>query len=379
MLPITALYIHFPWCIRKCPYCDFNSYAIKEVSFDQKNYIQALKNNLSQAYNKWSIIYLSTIYIGGGTPSLIDASNIKELLDFVQNTVPCSNDLEISMEMNPGTVNKEKLIDLKGSINRISFGVQSFTDQSLKTLRRIHNAKQALDVIKLAQDLGYEKINVDLMHDLPNQTLEQAIFDLNTAIELKIPHISWYQLTIEEDTEFAQYKDLNIPHEDLLYEIDKLGQKLLSDHNYTHYEISGFAQEPFYCKHNLAYWNYLDYLGIGAGAHSKITSWETKEIYRLAQDEHPLKFINNKNYLTNLYKVDPSNLPFEYFLNKARLLTQKINLNNFEHATFLDPSSIEKQLKRAEDLELITRAKEEITLTDFGKRYLNSFLELFLP
>ncbi len=378
MKKIKALYIHFPWCIRKCPYCDFNSYAIGSCPKDENLYIETLKHNFEQFIENFQNIYLSTIYIGGGTPSLISSDSIKSLIDFIAVRVPHEQSMEISMEMNPGTVDQQKLKNLKNVINRISFGVQSFTDRSLKALKRIHNAEQAVSIIKQAQDLGFENINVDIMHDLPYQTVDAAIHDLSTAINLSVQHISWYQLTMEEGTEFYLSSNLNIPNEDILDEIDLKGKQLLADHNFVHYEISGFSRESYFCRHNISYWNYDDYLGIGAGAHSKITDWDNKKIFRIAQDEEPYKFMQNRNFLKNLRDVNPESRPFEFFLNKARLLKQNISLEEFESLTFLKRAFIQSQLKKAQELDLIKYDDTFVTITEFGKRYLNSFLELFL-
>ncbi len=327
---------------------------------------------------KFPNIKLSTIYMGGGTPSLIDSDNIKDIVGYVRDKVCCTDDIEISMEINPGTVNSSKLRALKDVINRISFGVQSFTDSSLKQLNRIHNSQMALSTVKTAQDLGFNNINLDLMHDLPNQTVKDAIFDLQTAVNLNVPHLSWYQLTMEEGTEFYRKSNLNIPDETVLDEIDRNGFSLLENSGFTHYEISGFAKEGFRCRHNLSYWNYNDYIGIGAGAHGKITDWENCRILRSAQMEYPTEFMSETDYLTSLMPVGADSLPFEFFLNKSRLLTEKISINEYESLTFQSIETIQGKLDKAAELGLITTVGDFISVTDLGKKYLNSFLEMFL-
>ena len=316
--------------------------------------------------------------MGGGTPSLIDSDNIKDIVGYVRDKVCCTDDIEISMEINPGTVNSTKLRALKDVINRISFGVQSFTDSSLKQLNRIHNSQMALSSVKTAQDLGFNNINLDLMHDLPNQTVKDAIFDLQTAVNLNVPHLSWYQLTMEEGTEFYRKSNLNIPDETVLNEIDRNGLSLLEYSGFTHYEISGFAKEGFRCRHNLSYWNYNDYIGIGAGAHGKITDWENCRILRSAQMEYPTEFMSETDYLTSLMPVGADSLPFEFFLNKSRLLTEKISINEYESLTFQSIETIQGKLDKAAELGPITTVGDFISVTDLGKKYLNSFLEMFL-
>lgn len=375
---ITALYIHLPWCKKKCPYCDFNSYAVTNIKFQEEQYVQCLIKNLDEYKERYSNdVKIKTIYFGGGTPSLFKPSNLYNIVNHIYKNFSIDENPEISMEINPGTVSSNKLQDLKSTINRISFGVQSFTDKHLKKLERIHNSEIAIQTIKEAQKVGFTNINIDLMQGLPEQNIDEALFDLSIALQLQVQHISWYQLTIEENTPFYNY-DIEIPNEDILETIETKGKDLLKKAGFINYEISAYGYKDFRCNHNLSYWNYNDYLGIGAGAHSKITDWKNKKIYRMYQHDNPIYYMNETNFFNNFTQVEEKNIPFEYFLNKARLYNIFINKKDFEKSTFTNIENIRKELNKAIKLKLITESSQDICLTDLGHKYLNQFLELFL-
>lgn len=378
-MAIHSLYIHLPWCVRKCPYCDFNSYPLGTNQIPEEIYIKQLIKNYKAIKEIWNVGELQTIYFGGGTPSLFSARSIEQILNEINKDTGIDTNAEISIEINPGTINKKKITALYSIVNRISFGVQSFNDNCLKNIGRIHNSNEAKESILLAQDAGITNINVDLMHGLPQQNTKIAITDLKTAIELNVPHISWYELTIEENTIFGNKLPNNLPNQDTLDEIEINGFSLLEALGYTHYEISAFCKKNQPCKHNLTYWNYDDYVGIGAGAHGKYTNSKKKTIERLFQEETPKRYLENNNFLFNLRTVPSKEIPFEYFLNQSRLFDHKINLSEYENKTFQSKQDLLKILEIAKKEELITINDEYIELTQFGHNFANHFLEMLLP
>lgn len=359
----TSLYIHIPWCVKKCPYCDFNSYASKHIPED--DYLEALIKDLQQSnFHK----QFHSIFIGGGTPTLLSAGFYQKLFEVIQ---PAAN-TEITIEANPDTVNLAKLEALLASgINRISIGIQSFQDDKLKALGRIHDAQTAITAVKTAQDAGFENINLDLMFGLPEQTLDDALFDLETAINLQPTHISWYQLTIEPKTAF--YKQTpTLPAETSILTIWRHGQKLLKSSGYKQYEISAYCKNNNYCQHNLNYWKFGDYLGIGAGAHGKITT-ENQSI-RTAKTSNPQKYMQNSCGSSN--KLAQHELILEFMLNALRLY-QPIPARLFIERTGIPISTITDQLNEAQTQGLLKWNKKQITTTAKGKRMLNNLLEIF--
>ena len=272
-LPPLALYIHIPWCVKKCPYCDFNSHAVRG-EIPEAQYVKAVLADLEREKNAAQGRPISSIFIGGGTPSLFTAKGISDILHGADKIVPFAPDIEITMEANPGTFERERFAGFQAAgVNRLSIGVQSFNDQHLAQLGRIHSGTEAIAAIESARKLGFEHLNIDLMHGLAKQSPEQALHDLRTAIVLGNDHLSWYQLTIEPNTEFHA-RPPTLPDIDTLWDIQQEGQALISAAGFTQYEISAYAKPSSQARHNINYWQFGDYFGIGAGAHGKLSFWD---------------------------------------------------------------------------------------------------------
>ena len=373
-LPPLSLYIHIPWCVQKCPYCDFNSHALKgEVPHD--DYVQHLLSDLD-ADAPWAQgREVQTIFIGGGTPSLLSGPAMQTLLDGVRARLNLAADAEITMEANPGTVEADRFVDYqRAGVNRISIGVQSFNEAKLTRLERIHGPEEAKRAARLATGLGLRSFNLDLMHGLPDQTLEEALDDLRQAIELNPPHLSWYQLTIEPGTLFGSRPPV-LPDDDSLWEIFEQGHQLLTAAGYQQYETSAYAKPGYQCQHNLNYWRFGDYLGIGCGAHGKVT-FPDGRILRTAKTRHPRGYMQG-TYRDRQHDVETADKPFEFFMNRFRLL-EPAPRGEFTRYTGLDESAIRPQIARALALNYVTESAEAWQITEHGKLFLNSLLELFL-
>lgn len=371
-----ALYIHIPWCIRKCPYCDFNSHESKIIP--ELEYITSLIQDLKQNQHLAHGRSIQSIFIGGGTPSLFQGDSFRRLFDEINAIHPLASKCEITLEANPGTFEREKFSDyLQAGINRLSIGVQSFSNEQLNTLGRIHDGNDAETAIKIAQDVGFHNINIDLMHGLPQQTSSTALFDLEKATALDPNHLSWYQLTVEPNTVF--YSDTPIlPTEDDLWQIDQTGKNHLHTAGFTQYETSAFSKKGFQCLHNTNYWQYGDYLAIGAGAHGKITDINTQNILRYQKTRLPKDYLNaNKPFTSKQSIISKDELPFEFFMNAFRL-HQSIAKDLFEERTFLSRKNIEKTMLEAIKKGFITESKHHWQTTEQGQLFLNSLLELFL-
>ena len=378
-----SLYIHIPWCVEKCPYCDFNSHAVKSA-IPEQDYVTALIADLDADIKRFGLSDrpLHSIFIGGGTPSLFSAASIKSLLTQVLSRFDHKTDIEITLEANPGTVEADKFIGFyNAGVTRLSIGVQSFASDKLIKLGRIHDSNQAQTAAKLATDSGVTSFNLDLMHGLPNQSLENALDDLKIAISLNPHHISWYQLTIEPNTIFHS-KPPKLPVDDVLWEIQDRGVELLKEAGYIQYEISAYAKPGYQCQHNINYWQYGDYLGIGCGAHGKISDSRTQKIMRTVKVKHPKGYLDDsRDYLDQLSEVDNSDRPFEFMMNQLRL-HRAFSVEQFQKSTGLTISSVLPLLKEAQQKKLMvfeTRDNEEYWLvTTTGQRYLNDLLEIFL-
>jgi len=378
-----SLYIHIPWCVEKCPYCDFNSHAVKSA-IPEQDYVVALIKDLDADIARFELTArpLHSIFIGGGTPSLFSAASIKSLLAQVLSRFDHAADIEITLEANPGTVEADKFKGFfDAGVNRLSIGVQSFASDKLIKLGRIHDSNQAKTAAKLATECGVTSFNLDLMHGLPNQSLDNALDDLKTAISLNPNHISWYQLTIEPNTIFHS-KPPKLPVDDILWEIQDQGIKLLNEAGYQQYEISAYAKPGYQCQHNLNYWQYGDYLGIGCGAHGKITDTRTQQIMRTIKVKHPKGYLdNNRDFLDKLSEVDESERPFEFMMNQLRLHSA-FSTQQFQTSTGLNISAVLPLLKEAQQKKLMTcetKDNQEFWLvTQIGQRYLNDLLEIFL-
>ena len=367
-----SLYIHVPWCIKKCPYCDFNSHVAPNVIAEQM-YIKALIADLDINKNLINNRIIETIFIGGGTPSLLSAKAYQYLFEHIKKNYNLANNAEITLEANPGTIDYQKFKDYRAiGINRLSIGIQSFQDRHLKKLGRIHSSANAKVAIEHAQNAGFDNFNLDLMHGLPNQTLEEALSDLKTALTFNPKHLSWYQLTIEANTIFYKQQPL-LPSDDILADIELAGFEILK--KYNHYEISAFSKSGFQCNHNINYWNFGDYLGIGAGAHSKIS--HDSQILRFEKKRMPKDYLESPSININKRIITKKELPFEFMLMASRL-KKPIQKSLFKDRTTLDIEVIRPELELALQKKLITENKQLITLTEHGFRFLNEFQSLFI-
>lgn len=382
MLPPLSLYVHIPWCVQKCPYCDFNSHGQKG-NIPEHDYIQHLLTDLRQDLSRYAESIqgrpLVSIFIGGGTPSLFSAEGIRDLLKGIQCALPFAENIEITLEANPGTVEAARFKGyVDAGVTRISMGIQSFSDEKLRALGRIHNSQEAKSAVRFAQDLlehGLKSFNLDLMHGLPNQTVEQALDDLRQAIALNSPHLSWYQLTIEPNTMFA-YRPPTLPDDDALWDIFEQGHQLLSAAGYQQYETSAYAKPNFQCQHNLNYWRFGDYLAIGCGAHGKL-SFTDGRIIRFSKTKHP------KGYMSGDYLYEEKNVPeteraFEFFMNRFRLL-EVVPKNEFTWLTGLPESAVKNEIVWALENGYLCETDQYWQVTEQGKLFLNELLEKFLP
>ncbi len=378
--PPLALYIHFPWCLKKCPYCDFNSHAVTET-VDEQEYIDALINDLdAELPNVWGRS-VQSIFMGGGTPSLFSADAINTLLNALRARLKILPDCEITMEANPGTLEASTLGQYqKAGVTRLSIGVQSLDNAMLKSLGRVHDADAAVQTIAAAKQAGFDSFNVDLMYGLPDQTVEQAQDDLQKIIDLAPPHISHYQLTIEPNTLFAVSPPV-VASDDESWQMQINCQQMLAAAGYQQYEISAYAKPGFQCKHNLNYWLYGDYLGIGAGAHQKITLPAEQRVERKIKQKHPEQYkkaIQSASHCAKVNSVPTAELAFEFMLNALRL-TEGFKADNFMQHTGLPLSSVQLQIDSAVERGWIIQSASHIYPTPEGQRFLNDLIALFLP
>ncbi len=382
-LPPLSLYIHVPWCVRKCPYCDFNSHKADSI-LPEKDYIAALLDDLDNDLPWAQGRPIQSIFIGGGTPSLLSANAYETLFEGLKQRLEFTDNIEITLEANPGTFEAQKFKDYrKLGINRLSIGIQSFQDHQLKHLGRIHSSEEALNAVQLAKDAGFDNFNLDFMHGLPDQTLEMALDDLKKAIALKPTHLSWYQLTIEPNTEYFKRPPI-LPKDETLWAIQEAGQALLAQHGFKQYEISAYAQEGRQAKHNINYWQFGDYLAIGAGAHGKITllnemDKETQpfEIFRTAKTRLPKDYLNlAKRFLVSKNIIEPEDLDLEFLMNVLRLYDGVPN-ELFEMRTGVAFSRIKKAITKAQDDGLLEEGPY-LKTTEKGQLFLNELLERFL-
>lgn len=375
MIPLS-LYIHIPWCIRKCPYCDFNSHKSPE-NLPEMNYVQALLEDLEQDLSLVQHREIHSIFIGGGTPSLFSAEAYFRLFEGLQQKLRFAPQIEITMEANPGSVEQQRFAQYRqAGINRLSLGIQSFNPYHLKALGRVHDHHQAHKAIQTAREAGFDNLNLDIMHGLPNQNLAQGLEDLDTALSYNPEHLSWYQLTLEPNTLFYKEKP-PLPTEDEAFELEEQGFEVLRKAGLNRYEISAFSQTGKQAQHNLNYWLFHDYLGIGAGAHGKITTAEG--IYRTYKYRQPKEYLDSqKPYLANIKLVPQEELLFEFMLNTTRL-EQAIPNDQFEKTTGLNFNQLLTKLKTAQSKQLIELTTSDWQVSRLGRRYTNDLQTLFLP
>lgn len=382
--PALSLYVHIPWCVQKCPYCDFNSHALK-ADIPETEYIDALLEDLDTDIERYQLTgdlrLLHSIFIGGGTPSLISPDGIGRLLRGIEARIAFKPDIEITMEANPGTIEAERFAGYRQvGVTRISIGVQSFEPEKLTRLGRIHGRDEAVKAAQLAHQIGLNSFNLDLMHGLPDQTLDQALADLESAIELAPPHLSWYQLTIEPNTLFY-FKPPTLPDDDALWDIFELGHQKLTAAGYVQYEISGYSKPGYQCQHNLNYWRFGDYLGIGCGSHGKL-SFADGRIVRTTKVKHPRGYLAAyqnlaKPYLDSEQLVADVDRPFEFFMNRFRLI-EPCPKADFSATTGLPISVIQPTLDWAIKQEFLSETETHWQITEKGKLFLNDLLEAFM-
>jgi len=376
-LPPLSLYIHIPWCVRKCPYCDFNSHEAKQA-LPEREYIRALLDDLEQQLPQFWGRSIHTIFIGGGTPSLFGVESLAQLLSELRARLNFAPDIEITLEANPGTAEQEKFSGFReAGINRLSIGVQSFNDQHLQKLGRIHSAREAIKAIEMAHKAGFEQLNIDLMYALPGQSVGQAMGDIQCALALAPTHLSHYQLTIEPNTYFYHHPPLT-PDDDHIVDIEEACREQLASAGFERYEISAYARESQQCAHNLNYWLFGDYLGIGAGAHGKRSDAHAQQIVRNRQHKNPRDYLSTQDKTAGRDIPDARTSQFEFMLNALRL-TEGFDTELFLQRTGTPIAQIETQLQQAEQKGLIEWGLKRIAPTPLGLQYLNDLTSLFLP
>ncbi len=378
-IPPLSLYIHIPWCVRKCPYCDFNSHRADGAP-PESSYVNALLADLERELPAVAGRTVETIFIGGGTPSLFGADAIGALLAGVRARVEVAEEAEITLEANPGTAESGKFRGFReAGVNRLSIGVQSFEPEPLRRLGRIHGREEALRAADLAREAGFDNFNLDLMFGLPEQSPDQALEDLQTAIGLGPTHLSFYQLTLEPNTLFHKYPP-PLPEDDAIWAMQREGQARLAEHGYCQYEVSAYGQEGFRCRHNLNYWRFGDYLGLGAGAHGKVTDPKTGTITRTWKIKHPQHYLDaagQPERQGGRKKVERDELPFEFLMNALRLREGFAEALFFER-TGLPVEILEPKLSACLDEGWLERRNGFLRCTETGYNFLDNVLQRFL-
>jgi len=377
-LPPLSLYVHVPWCVRKCPYCDFNSHAVRG-ELPESDYVEALLRDLEQDLPRVWGRRLNSIFIGGGTPSLLSPDAIDRLLAGVRARLPLAPDTEITLEANPGASDAERFAGYRAAgVNRLSIGIQSFDDTRLAALGRIHGRDEALRAAEAARLAGFANFNLDLMFGLPGQSPESALADVHTAMALAPSHLSLYQLTLEPNTPFHAQPPA-LPDDDTIAVMQEMLQQTLATGGYAHYEVSAYAQSGQHCAHNRNYWEFGDYLGIGAGAHAKITDHEG--ILRLARRKQPQDYLvsaGTPQALAEARRLSPDETIFEFMLNALRLV-EGVPAALFSPRTGLSLAVVEPALAQAIRRGLLEERSDVIRPTILGQRFLNDLIGLFLP
>lgn len=373
--PPLSLYIHIPWCTRKCPYCDFNSHVSSAIPEDE--YTIALIEDLDQDLDKFEGRELQSIFFGGGTPSLFSAKSIGKILQETNKRLRFAEDIEITLEANPGSIEQKKFSNYRAAgINRLSIGVQSFNQQHLQKLGRIHSNEEAVRAIAAAKTAGFSNFNIDLMHGLPEQSKIEAIADLQQAIDLQPSHISWYQLTIEPNTAFYNCPP-TLPSDNKLADIQDAGEALMDNRSYQQYEVSAFCLNGNRSKHNMNYWTFGDYIGIGAGAHGKISNFKENSIQRSWKTRSPKDYLNpSKEFCAGVKQLDSVDLPLEFAMNALRL-NEGFDKSLFKRNTGLDYSVMESTVTNLKKRNLLLENGERVYPSDLGRRFLNEILSEF--
>ncbi|HLM52020.1 MAG TPA: radical SAM family heme chaperone HemW [Pseudoxanthomonas sp.] len=378
--PPLSLYVHLPWCVRKCPYCDFNSHEGKGA-LPFAEYVDALVRDLDHDLPLVWGRSVRSVFFGGGTPSLFPASQIDRFLQIASSRLRFAPGLEITLEANPGTAEHGRFEDYRrAGVNRISFGIQSFDDRCLRRLGRIHDSGQAERAVKLAQDAGYDNLNLDLMYALPGQTLAMAEHDLARAFALQPAHLSHYQLTMEPNTVFFARPPQGLPDDDDAWDMQERCQRLLAAAGYAQYEVSAYAQPGRECAHNLNYWRFGDYVGIGAGAHGKLSLGADQDILRRWKTRHPARYLVDAGGAAAIggdERIGAERRPFEFMLNALRL-NSGFSLEDYETRTGLDRGSIGPQLDATRERGWLRQQGDQVMPTDLGRRFTNDVVALFI-
>lgn len=371
-----ALYIHLPWCVEKCPYCDFNSHKMKD-NLPEELYVAALQSELALHADSLKQRPLVSIFFGGGTPSLFSGKAIDKILNSAAKYLQMPSGIEITLEANPGTVDQVHFQDYRSAgVNRLSLGVQSLQPEKLKLLGRIHDREQAINAVRIARHAGFDNFNLDIMYGLPQQSIAEALQDLRDALQHEPTHFSWYQLTIEPNTLFYHQRP-TLPPDDTIWEMQLAGQEFLQKNNFQQYEVSAYATPAKQCAHNKNYWEFGDYLGIGAGAHSKITT--NHHVTRFAQVRHPKDYLDAaKRTSLDIKVISEKELIFEFMLNALRL-NAGVPASLFTERTGLPLTTIAAQLDEARQKNLLEQNHEIIQPTELGRKFLNNVTEIFLP
>ncbi len=373
-LPPLAAYVHLPWCLRKCPYCDFNSHTLSGP-LPEAAYIQALLADLQQEQPVLQGRPLVSVFFGGGTPSLFSPAALEQVLARLEQLAGFASGVEITLEANPGTLDQTRFRDYRQlGINRLSIGIQSFQDPQLQALGRVHDAARARQAIDMALAASFDNFNLDLMHGLPGQTPELALADLETALAWQPAHLSWYQLTLEPDTRFWHQPPV-LPDEDSLWAIQQAGQQLLASRGYQHYETSAYCQPGRQARHNLNYWTFGDFVGLGAGAHGKLTGADGR-VHRRWKVRAPGEYLAGPERLAGEHPLDEAELVFEFLMNALRL-TGGVPVSLFSARTGLPPERLPRQ--QAEQRGLLDPDPQRLVATAKGQLFLNDLLQLFLP
>ena len=381
LLPPLSIYIHLPWCISKCPYCDFNSHKFSgEIS--KHRYLEAIKYDLRRESKRVLGRQLKTVFLGGGTPNLFSPHQMKQIITTIRNFYDISNNVEITMEANPGHQQSQNFYEYKDiGINRLSLGAQTFNNQLLSKLGRIHTSEEIYTSFEMAKKADFDNINIDLMFGLPSQNVADALYDIRELIQLNPSHASYYHLTIEPNTVFWNKPPDDIPGEDETYIIERECHKEIQKAGYKQYELSAFSKKGYECKHNINYWSYGDYIGIGAGAHGKLTD-SSKRIWRYHKPSNPLSYINDIKKISFLdisYQLDQENIIFEFMLNALRL-NAGFSINNFEKRTGLSYELVKNALESSRESGMLRQTKNKFWIpTSLGFRFLNDLQAVFLP
>jgi len=376
-LPPLSLYIHIPWCIKKCPYCDFNSHAIKSDT-PESAYIDALLKDLAVDLQRYQITRpISSIFIGGGTPSLFSPESFDRLLHGIAQQIKLEEGLEITLEANPGTFESQKFAEFRAlGFNRLSIGIQSFNDALLKNLGRVHSSQEALKAGEIAQQAGFDNFNLDLMFGLPGARPDDSLSDIATAINLNPTHISFYQLTLEPNTYFHKFPP-KLPNDESIFATQKACQQLLKDHGYQQYEVSAYSRPERQCKHNLNYWQFGDYLGIGAGAHGKITIGLPDQIVRTHKLRGPEQYLSAPDKLAGADTIATADLPLEFMMNHLRLKSG-FSLGTYQAKTGLEAATLEPALTVCVRQGLLLQQNNHYYCSAQGWNFLDDILQKFV-